>query len=67
MRKKYPGLPLGPDLVHVPTLPELAEQGLAEIVEVGKRGTFYRATPAGQATIYAAMRKNAATWKEWLG
>jgi len=44
------------DLEHVPTLPELARRGLAHAVPPG---THYRATPEGQALIYAAMKRNA--------
>lgn len=44
------------ELEHVPTVPELARQGLAE-PDPHTRGV-YRLSPEGQAVITAAIRRN---------
>lgn len=48
--------------VHVPTLPELAEQGLAIARADARdpRRVVYTPTSGGQARIYDAMKHNAA-------
>lgn len=45
-----------PELEHVPTVLELAAQGLARPVD---GGSAYRIEPAGQQLIYDAMKRNA--------
>ena len=52
----------GRTVIHVPTVVELAEIGLANVVAVDLKGrpTHYRLTPEGQERIYAAMREAAA-------
>jgi hypothetical protein len=48
-------------LVHVPTVAELVEDGLAEVVAQTPKGapTHYRPTKKGQKKINAAMAHNA--------
>lgn len=48
-----------PKLEDVPTVAELVKNGLATMVETGKRGTFYRISDTGQQLIYDAMKRNA--------
>ena len=47
--------------MHVPSLPELAQQGLAHPVEWNKKreATHYTATSEGQRVIYSCMKHNA--------
>lgn len=46
------------NLVHVPTVTELAAKGLAH-----ERGGFWTLTPEGQQIVYDAMAHNAAAAK----
>jgi DNA-binding MarR family transcriptional regulator len=50
------------DLVHVPTVPELAKLGLATVVESAKTGrpTHYSVSKKGQRKIREAQNHNAA-------
>jgi hypothetical protein len=51
-----------PDEIEaVPTAPELAAQGLAEVVARSKTGaaTHYRLTAEGQQMVFDAMKRNA--------
>jgi len=48
------------DYEHVPTVPELARQGLAKM-RPGKKGapSYYRVSPEGEALMKDAMHRNA--------
>lgn len=47
--------------MRIPTLAELAAQGLADVVERNKKGeaVVYRLKPEGQNAVYSAMKHNA--------
>lgn len=60
------GLPADPPgLRHVPTVPELGQQGLAEIVRQDRTGTYWRVSDEGRRLITEAMIENAETRIAW--
>ncbi len=54
------------ELEHVPTLEELAQQGLAVVAARDGAGnpTHYRPTPEGERLLQETMRRNVALMRE---
>src|SRR4051812_45166415 len=64
---RYPGTPPPPpDLEPVPTLAELAAQGLARQEVDPRNGTrYYRVSAEGQTILSDSMARNAARSRAW--